>query len=156
MAKYNSKIIREICNNVAKGSSNKDAALLAGISEETFYVWLREKPEFSESLKKAEAKRKATLIGTIFEASKKQWTAAAWYLERVYPNEFGSNREIIEKPEEKGQLVSSNFVIHFIKRAREEAGGETNIDKIITKLEEEDRLERESSEKSEISNKKSF
>lgn len=48
--------------------------------------------EFSESIKKAKIKRKKELLDIIFKASRRTWQAGAWYLERVYPDEFGRKK----------------------------------------------------------------
>lgn len=122
MAKYKPELIRKICKYISEGSSNKDAALLAEISEETFYAWQRSKLEFSESIKKAEAERKRHLIDIVFKAAEKQWTAAAWYLERVYPEEFGLRKEN-QAPDDSSYsktITGEKIFEHFIKRAREE------------------------------------
>lgn len=46
--KYCPEKVQEICGYLRQGKTQKDAAALAGIGEETFYGWLRDKPEFSE------------------------------------------------------------------------------------------------------------
>jgi len=104
MGKYNKEIVEGICKLVRSGVFNKDAAECNDISEETFYNWQRPElpngkpnpeyhPEFSVSLKKAEAERKKNFILAIALASTKSWQAAAWYLERVYNEQF-ARREI--------------------------------------------------------------
>lgn len=77
------------------GANNKDIAKALGISESTFYRWVstpsteRER-ELSESLKKAEADYKNALQGIIAKAAQERdWKAAAWLLERKYPDEYG-------------------------------------------------------------------
>ena len=54
--KYTPATVRRICEAVALGVPNKHAAALAGISEETFCKWQREKIQFSESIQRAIAK----------------------------------------------------------------------------------------------------
>lgn len=98
--KYSEELVVEIVKLVESGASNKDAATLSGITEETFYNWQRPKsksgeanpdyhPELSESLKKAETKRKVAMVNRILTAATKNWQAAAWYLERRYNDEYG-------------------------------------------------------------------
>ncbi len=109
-------------DNANSGDPNQpaaDAALLAGISEAAFYLWMqrgqteaerleaepRAKPkaseapfvEFLEAIKKAKPLRKRALLGRIGTASAdpKSWQAAAWLLERSYPEEFGEQRKIL-------------------------------------------------------------
>ena len=115
MGKYNKEIVESICKLVRSGVFNKDAAECNDISEETFYNWQRPEltngkpnpeyhPEFSVSLKKAEAERKKNFILAIASASTKSWQAAAWYLERVYNEQF-ARREI---KDHKGRVEVTN------------------------------------------------
>jgi transposase len=98
----------------ADGLSNKDICLALGIHESTFYRWLQNpttklQRELNESLKKAESEYKQTLLNTIRRAALKNecnWTAAAWLLERKYPDEFGkSERKAQEAHTDAPQLV---------------------------------------------------
>ena len=52
MAKY-AEVAPKILNFLEQGMSNRDAVEKAGLTEETFYKWLREKTEFSEAVHKA-------------------------------------------------------------------------------------------------------
>lgn len=84
---------------------------MEGISYETFRTWQTEKSAFSVALKKAEAECKAARIQTILKASEKSWQAAAWWLERRCPDEYGrmvkeekpTNIVTIEEFEEAGR-----------------------------------------------------
>lgn len=97
--KYSKELIDAICKSIEEGASNKDAAELAGIGETTFYEWLSsnynnpltedEKAEFRESMCVAGAKRRNKLASIIIKASEANWRAAAWYLERTSPEEYG-------------------------------------------------------------------
>ena len=104
--KYSKELTEEICKKIENGTLNKDAAALCDVSEETFYAWQRKddiayRPEFAESIKKAVAKRKDNFVKTIVTASMKQWTAAAWYLERIHNDEFGKiDRNILSGDED--------------------------------------------------------
>lgn len=86
--KYSEELTQEICKYLKAGNSQLDSATLAGISEETFYTWKKEKVEFSEAVKKAESECKARSIALILKAGEQTWQAAAWWLERKYPDEF--------------------------------------------------------------------
>lgn len=121
--KYSKEKIAEICGHVEKGLSFKDSAILSHITEETFYQWKNNKPEFSESLKNAESKFKETLLDTIKKASHESWQAAAWLLERKYHEEFGqrTKSEVQIKNEETAteykarQKRVSKFLDQFTK-----------------------------------------
>lgn len=79
------------------GLSNGDIICALGIHESTFYRWIGDpknklQRELSEGLKKEEAAFKQTLLTTIRSAAlarNQYWTAAAWLLERKYPDEYG-------------------------------------------------------------------
>lgn len=86
--KYGPAISKAICDHVAMGVSQRDAAALEDIRESTFYQWVKDHPEFSEALEKARLRCKARNIKIIQKAAITKWTAAAWHLERNYPQEF--------------------------------------------------------------------
>jgi hypothetical protein len=86
--KYGKEITEEIVKWLKAGNNQKDSAALAGISEETFYKWMKVHAEFSESIKKAEKHCKARNIAIILKAAEKNWQASAWYLERKFHNEY--------------------------------------------------------------------
>ena len=94
------------------GNDNKVAAAHAGIGESTFYAWLdrgrkerarlaassRAKPrasetpfvEFLETIEKAQADAEARNVALNAKAAQDgTWTAAAWWLERKYPERWG-------------------------------------------------------------------
>ncbi len=126
--KYSKELINEVCGYIQDGLPNKDAAELAGIGETTFYEWLSnsydnpltedEKAEFRESMYIARAKRHYKLASAIIKASETNWRAAAWYLERTCPEEYGNNVKVEEFNEQEGEIdipeeVKEKFHIAF-------------------------------------------
>lgn len=96
------------------GNYHKEAFGAAGISADTFYAWLRDDPDFSDAVQKAEAESVAFHMAQILKASQGgAWQASAWYLERKHPDRFGRQDR---RPEgtDKTELV--------IKWADEEGG----------------------------------
>ena len=93
-SKLNQDVLARAVQLKKGGASNKDIAAAIGISESTFYAWANEPKtamqlEFSEQLKKAEADYKIALLAVIAKASRERdWKAAAWLLERKYPQEY--------------------------------------------------------------------
>lgn len=65
MAKYKKEIVERICSYIRDGDSQRDAAKKAGISEDTFYDWMKLKSEFSESVKKAHEDFRQTIVGKL-------------------------------------------------------------------------------------------
>ena len=91
------KLVEQAVVMKSHGMSNADICFALGIAEGTFYRWLREddtklKRALSQGLKKAEAEYKETLLQSIMSTATReknpQWTAAAWLLERKYPDEY--------------------------------------------------------------------
>ena len=106
--KLTEELIEVMCGLKAKGMHNKDICMAVGIHEATLYRWLN-KPSarlhrvLSEEFKKVEARYKQELLDTIRGAAlakRQYWTAAAWLLERKYPDEFG-------RPETRKTAVES-------------------------------------------------
>lgn len=82
------------------GVNNKDIAAAVGVCEQTFSKWINHpktdnQRELGEALKRTEADYKAALLSIIYnDAVKKDWKAAAWLLERKYPQEFARQERI--------------------------------------------------------------
>lgn len=93
-SKLTKEFIKDATRLAEGGLRNVDICKALGVSETAFYRWQQEprrglEVELWESLEKARAKRKAFMIQTITKAAHAgTWQAAAWWLERVYPEEF--------------------------------------------------------------------
>jgi hypothetical protein len=100
--KLTQEMIKELCALKSSGLKNVAVCDGAGISESLFYDWHRKGAsdrdagkntvyaEFLQSYKKAEAAHKLKRIKQIQEAAAEgSWQAAAWELERCYPEEYG-------------------------------------------------------------------
>src|SRR5262245_2955154 len=95
-SKLDRRLIRRISRIVAQGQTQRTAALSCGIGETTFYRWLEEADngndlarEFRESIKKAKAEAEGRMVKLVRKAAVKNWQAAAWYLERSNPHDWG-------------------------------------------------------------------
>jgi hypothetical protein len=85
--KYTADRVKEITDFLAQGMSRDDSCDLVGINQDTFYDWMK-RPEFSEAVLRAEKQCKQRNIVRIQNASKKDWRAAAWWMERKHPEEY--------------------------------------------------------------------
>lgn len=111
-SKYTPELVRQICEILAEGNPRRTACVLAGVSEETFYTWLRAKPEFSEAIKTAESEAIRRNVGIVQTAAKRHWQAAAWWLERKAPDEFGQrSRQTVEVSGPEGGPVQHEHSI---------------------------------------------
>lgn len=63
MMKYDKDIVNRICTLIREDSYTiAEICQLVGINEDTFYEWKRKKPEFSDSIKKAQSDFNALLV----------------------------------------------------------------------------------------------
>jgi transposase len=87
--KYDPEAVKAIIGAIELGLPYRHAAAYGGITDDTFAAWRKKYPEFSEAVKAAEARAVAGRLARIRRAEDESWQAAAWYLERRYPQEFG-------------------------------------------------------------------
>lgn len=86
-----------IVQYVAEGVPLRFAAQAVGIDVGTYYKWLHRGErehggmyhEFATRVEQALGSAVAANVATVKKAAEKQWQAAAWWLERVYPEQFG-------------------------------------------------------------------
>lgn len=72
------------------GATYKRAAAAAGISYDTLNDWMRDDLQFRQQVKEAEGVAAVAALRQIQRAAKSgAWQAAAWILERRYPQEYG-------------------------------------------------------------------
>lgn len=94
------------------GVRHVDIAASLGVAEATFSRWLNHPKtpnqcQLCQAIKKAEVDRKAALLTMIYNAatSPKTWQAAAWLLERQYPDEFAKRPPSPPEQEAEGAPV---------------------------------------------------
>ena len=91
------RMVEQAIEMKSHGMSNADICRGLGVSETAWYKWLKDpdskvKVALVEGIKKAESQYKETLLQSIMATATReknpQWTAAAWLLERKYPDEY--------------------------------------------------------------------
>ncbi len=98
--KLSPQVQTAICESVRGGAWVETAAEAAGVHASTVRGWIRRAedhpedcgPEFLAFLaayKKARADAELEAVGVIRAAAGRSWQAAAWYLERPYPDRWG-------------------------------------------------------------------
>jgi len=123
--KFSNETKHKIITAIRAGNYIETASAYAGISKNTLYDWLRrgerekqrveknprykirksEQPfvDFSDAVEKALAEAEVRDVAIIAKAAEEQWQAAAWRLERKFPDRWG--RKVIEH---KGSLEVKN------------------------------------------------
>lgn len=82
------------------GVLDKDIAAYIGVRADAFSKWVNHpksdnQRQLSQALKRVEANYKANLLKIIYNnAAEKTWQAAAWLLERKYPDEFARTERV--------------------------------------------------------------
>jgi hypothetical protein len=113
--KYTPDTVDRICEAISMGATYDLAAGYGGISYETFNTWRSEKPAFSDAVKAAEAKAAVGWLTKIEDAAKDgAWQAAAWKLERRYPQDYG--RTVVDQ-KHSGEISHKVTSIEAIRQA---------------------------------------
>lgn len=103
MKKFNAETASTIITFIRGGAFAETAAAAAGISKSTLYEWLRRGRrrgrgpmfQFAEETETAHAQSEVNAIGIIGKAAAAgAWQAAAWHLERKYPERWGRRDQI--------------------------------------------------------------
>jgi hypothetical protein len=115
-------VINALLKSVESGLPFTLCCQIAGVHYDTFLVWRKEDPAFGQQVDKAAAKAAARLLSKIERQARNNFAAAAWILERRFP-------ELFSRPEV--QLSVSNTANH-------------NALSLTISLEEAERLEAES------------
>lgn len=94
--KLTETMIAQAVEMKSHGLNDCDIAQAIGVCKQTFSKWINHprtklQRELSEQHKKAESGYKEALLQRIWNAADKSqnWTAAAWLLERKFPDEYG-------------------------------------------------------------------
>ncbi len=92
-SKLTPEVQAKIIQAISSGNTRKTSAAYAGIGERTLMTWLAHKGpqyvQFQQAIEKAEAEAVVVSVLTIRSAARDSWQAAAWWLERRYPDEWG-------------------------------------------------------------------
>ena len=130
--KLNKDVCDKICVELREGCSLEGAAEAAGISSSAFFNWMKRGSksksgiyvEFVEAIKKADAEGQTSLIKEVRTAARKgQWQAAAWLLERKWPNLWGKQeKRLIEHSGELKTVSIEKRVTELKEFLKEEVG----------------------------------
>jgi hypothetical protein len=95
-----------VCTALAAGNTRRAACAFAGISEDTLANWLRRHSEFADAVQKAEGDAEVRNVAIISRAAQQgTWQAAAWWLERRYPHDYGRT---IQEQHHSGTVVQEH------------------------------------------------
>ena len=95
--KPKSREVRDnLLDNLRTGMSIKAAYTQAGISEGTYYQWIRNSEEWAEEVQAAIRFSEAILLAKLDRCAdmKEDWRAYAWRLSRRFPKEYGDQKQV--------------------------------------------------------------
>ena len=81
-----------ILDAIASGMTQRDAAKLSGVSEDTLCNWKRNNSDFSEQMERKSIEYKQSLVQIINKAAITNWKAAVWILQHRWKREFSDDR----------------------------------------------------------------
>lgn len=112
-----------ICGHLMLGLSEAEAFRLASVDRMTVKRACKADPAFKERFETAALRGKARLLKTIQQGGKKNWTHAAWFLERKYWQQFARRRADAYSPEQFNLFAVrlSNLVRQFVPAAQRKA-----------------------------------
>lgn len=136
--KYDQPTADVILKAVAAGLPNETAAKLAGIDVRTLYAWKRrgkagEEPfvQFLHALMRHQAEAVAKAVEAIRAAAERgEWRAAAWWLERRHPDEYGSDRKRLRELARMVDELSKKVAGESPPGHQLVIGGEANTDRL--------------------------
>lgn len=80
--------VQIILEALEDGMTQRDASMLAGISEDTLCLWKRNNSDFSEQMGQSVIKFKQKIMKSIQKAGEKDWKALAYIAERRFKRDF--------------------------------------------------------------------
>ena len=81
-----------IIGALRKAASREAAATQASMTYNTLWRWMAESADMTELVEQAEGAGEASLVTEIRDAARRTWQAAAWLLERKYPNRWAKRK----------------------------------------------------------------
>lgn len=163
--RLNQQLIDSISNFVKTGCYFETAAIASGVPKPTFYLWLKlahahraakEKAEttgeaitetpfqrnllkFLDAIERAASEAELADLITIRTASKDNWQAAAWRLERKHPGKWGRRDTMVNEHTgaDGGPIQTENSDTSGLKPGEEDALLKRHYER-ITRLRDQD------------------
>ncbi len=134
--KLNKDVQTRITTALSAGNTREAAVAYGGISYQTFLNWMRAgeaDPDgptgrFLEAVKRAEGIAEMRMVSTITGHAKDTWQAAAWWLERRKPNDWGRKARADDEP------AKAHVVIEHTTTTKGEEDDVSRIAKVAAAL----------------------
>ncbi len=105
--KLDKERFNEVCTIIAVGGSRKLAARYVGCSVDTIRRTAEKDADFAADMVHAESKHELVFLQRISAAANKEqyWRAAAWALERMYPDRYAPRRPLALSPRQFAEVL---------------------------------------------------
>lgn len=113
---------KTIIDAIEQGVPYRHAAAMANMSEDALKAWRDNDADFTEAIKAAEGRAVAGRLLRIRLAEPDHWQAAAWWLERKYPQEFGKTVQEQQHTGKDGAPLTINM--NRVTKAKDTPGNE--------------------------------
>jgi hypothetical protein len=104
--------IERLLTALAAGNTRRSSALFAGITPRAVEKRAKRDAKFRDMLRDAEEKAVLRNVSLILNAAKTSWQAAAWWLERRYPQDWG--RQLTFMGTGPGGAIPVEATVHFV------------------------------------------
>ena len=84
----------KICDLIAQGHSKESACRRVGITNKTLWTWTKDDEELREKVSQAVAKSEISLVNKVLNKATDDWKAAAYLLERRFPERYAPKAEL--------------------------------------------------------------
>lgn len=97
-SKLTPEVQQRVLQAIAGGNTKKDAAAYAGVGYRTLEAWLADQrpafQQFQQAVAQKEAEAVVRNVTLIQKAAADTWQAAAWWLERRRPDDWGRKERV--------------------------------------------------------------
>lgn len=147
-----------LLNAIEQGMPLKHAAAMAGMSYDTLNAWQKRgenesAPEqfrqFCQLLRHSQAVAMQVHLTSICDAAKRDWRAAAWMLERRFPEDFARQQQLEHSVSNAKPWLPDPEVNHEVLVRMKKQQGMVEILKKLGGIIQEKRLQREENAKAE-------
>ena len=106
-----------VCSVISFGGTREMAARVVGCNRWTIWEMAKKDKEFAKALREAEEAPEVQLLETVFNAANtgKQWRAALWALERMFPERFAKRSPTAFTLEQMQEVIDT--IIATISRS---------------------------------------
>lgn len=143
---------------IEQGMPLKQAAAMAGMSYDTLNNWQNrgqnesappEYRQFCQQLRHSQAVAMQVHVSSICDAAKRDWRAAAWMLERRFPEDFARQQQLEHSGPDGKPLMPDPEVNHEVLIRMKKQQGIVDLLKKLGGIIKEKRLQREENAKAE-------